>query len=96
MSEMILQSHDQEIHLLPALPTAWQAGSVQGLCARNGFEVDIEWKENALIRATIRSGNGELCRLRTSVPVQVKGVQVNAERTETEWGTWYLTVFPTK
>ncbi len=52
------------IHLLPALPTAWPTGSVTGLRARGGFEVDITWADHRLVSATIRSAQGGTTRLR--------------------------------
>jgi alpha-L-fucosidase 2 len=64
IAEMLLQSHAGEVHLLPALPPAWPAGSVQGLRARGGWEVDLAWRDGRLQRATLRATAAGSCTVR--------------------------------
>ena len=75
IAEMLLQSHDGFVYLLPALPAAWPTGSVRGLKARGGFEIDIDWHDGRLTRVAIRSSLGGVCRLRSLVPLRGKGLQ---------------------
>lgn len=61
--EMLLQSAEEEIHLLPALPDAWITGHVNGICARGGFEIEMSWKDGELVNGSIFSKVGGSCKV---------------------------------
>ncbi len=73
--EMLLQSHDNAVHLLPALPDDWSQGEVKGLKARGAFTVDISWADGQLQQATITSKIGGTLRLRSYVPLKGNGLR---------------------
>ncbi len=82
IAEMLLQSHrrdekgDYILDLLPALPSAWPDGHIQGLCGRGGFEVDVTWRDGRMFRADIRSKAGRRCEVR----VGRRSIKLETER----------------
>jgi alpha-L-fucosidase 2 len=70
IGEMLLQSHNGEIHLLPALPQAWPAGRVTGLRARGGFTVDIDWQDGVVTRYRIASASPRPVSVRVAGDLQ--------------------------
>ncbi|WP_233265946.1 glycoside hydrolase N-terminal domain-containing protein [Formosa sp. L2A11] len=77
LTEMLMQSHDEAIHLIPALPDVWKSGAVSGLRARGGFEItDLQWKDGAVVKAVITSKLGGICRIRSYNELKLEGETV--------------------
>ncbi len=79
VTEMLLQSQDGDIHLLPALPDAWPNGQVKGLRARGNFEIDIKWQKGQIKEAHIHSLSGMSCTVR----YQQQVISINLEKGKT-------------
>lgn len=71
IAEMLLQSHEGYINILPSLPKEWKNGKIKGIKARGGFEIDIKWENGALVEAIIKSNVDGICR------VKCKGEELN-------------------
>ena len=95
IAEMLLQSHLEEIQLLPALPAAWATGHVKGLVARGGFEIEMFWKDGKLTKAIITSKAGNMCKLRCNEKGTIKGVAAISTDVSFNNTTQSLLYFPT-
>jgi len=71
ISEMLVQSHEDGIELLPALPKEWDAGRFKGVCTRGAFELDMQWENNAIKTVEILSKAGKNCKISTDKNAQV-------------------------
>ncbi len=72
ITEMLMQSHEGVIDLLPALPTEWGSGTFRGVCARGAFELDMDWKDGMITRVGVLSKEGQVCRIKTGLKAKVK------------------------
>ena len=79
ITEMLLQSQNNEIHLLSAVPDVWEDGSVTGLVARGNFVVDITWSKGKFLDAEILSRKGGICTVRTNQPAVVKELNIKSQ-----------------
>lgn len=91
--EMLMQSTQDEIRLLPALPLAWNEGEIKGIKARGNFEISIGWENNNLKTATVKSNSGNRCRIISSLPIEVSGISAQSVKNNTNF---YVTEFETK
>lgn len=73
IAEMLLQSHTDAIHFLPALPAAWPSGGFTGLRARGGLEVDLAWQKGKATKATLRAKVDVSFNLRPPAGQKIKG-----------------------
>ena len=69
---MLLQSHTDAIHLLPALPVAWNKGELKGFRTKGGFVIDMAWDEGVITALTIKSEIGGNCRIRVNSPLRAR------------------------
>lgn len=85
IAEMLVQSHTNAIHLLPALPKAWEKGTVKGLRCRGGFTIDeLIWKDNKIIKVVVKSNLGGILRLRTETRLCLDGNPLSVSTTLNE------------
>jgi alpha-L-fucosidase 2 len=84
IAEMLVQSHEGFIHLLPALPAEWPSGEVSGLVARGGFVIDLKWSEGQLQSAVIHSKLGGDCRIKVAGQITGKGFDLLGASPESE------------
>jgi len=78
--EMLLQSQNGELHLLPALPAVWASGSVRGLVGRGNFVVDLTWQDGRLASSEVLSRIGGPCTIRSATPIAIPALKLRSEK----------------
>lgn len=79
VAEMLMQSHSDELRLLPALPVAWADGEVKGLRARGNFRIDMRWRESQLTEVTIHAEQEGVCTIWSPTPLQTTHTVLSSE-----------------
>lgn len=90
--EMLMQSQNNEIHLLPALPDDWKEGEIKGITAKGNFTVNIKWNDGKMSQTKIVSNNGGTCKIRSSEPFIIEKLNIKSEKSS----IGYTAVFETK
>nr|WP_241774341.1 glycoside hydrolase family 95 protein [Flavobacterium sp. Root935] len=90
--EMLMQSQNKEIHLLPALPDSWTDGAIKGITAKGNFTVDIKWNDGKMSQAKIVSNKGGICAVRAGEPFVIEKLNIKSEKSS----IGYTAVFETK
>jgi len=90
--EMLMQSQNKEIHLLPALPDSWTDGAIKGITAKGNFTVDIKWNDGKMSQAKIVSNKGGICAVRAGEPFVIEKLNIKSEKSS----IGYTVVFETK
>jgi len=100
ITEMLLQSHEGFINLLPALPAEWSDGLFKGVCVRGAFELAFQWKDRKVTDLSITSKAGEICRIKANVSVAFNGKRISVRKTKegitefnTQKGNQYVVTF---
>jgi alpha-L-fucosidase 2 len=77
--EMLMQSHEGKIRLMPAVPTAWRTGSIRGLKARGGYTIDMAWSDGRITELKIHSATGKRCEVCSSWPMPEADPFINCQ-----------------
>ncbi len=81
ITEMLMQSHEGVIDLLPALPETWSRGQFDGVCARGAFELDMHWSDGEITKVDVLSKKGKTCRInpKTKVDITANGKRIRSK-----------------
>jgi alpha-L-fucosidase 2 len=90
--EMLMQSQNNEIHLLPALPDDWKEGEIKGITAKGNFTVNIKWNDGKMSQTKMVSNNGGTCKIRSSEPFIIEKLNIKSDKSS----IGYTAVFETK